>query len=85
MLKRSLRVQERPAADRHQLIEMLDRSVEQPRFVEWHAIDLRPSIKSDELTISITELLFTKLQIVRINEKTCAHRRQSVGPSFRRR
>jgi hypothetical protein len=39
------------------------------RFVESHAIDLRPSVRSDELTIPVTELLLTKLQVVQINEK----------------
>ncbi len=39
------------------------------RFVECHTIDLRRSLKSDDLTIGLTELLLTKLQIVHINEK----------------
>lgn len=39
------------------------------RFVECHTIDLRRSLTSDGLTIALTELLLTKLQIVHINEK----------------
>jgi hypothetical protein len=39
------------------------------RFVECHTIDLRRSLSSDGLTIALTELLLTKLQIVHINEK----------------
>lgn len=39
------------------------------RFIECHNIDLRRPLASDDLTIGLTELLLTKLQIVHINEK----------------
>jgi hypothetical protein len=39
------------------------------KFRMDHTIDFRPDIGLDELTIPITDLLLTKLQIVRMNEK----------------
>jgi hypothetical protein len=39
------------------------------RFVMAHELDLRESASSDGLTISLADLLLTKLQIVNINEK----------------
>jgi hypothetical protein len=39
------------------------------RFIQCHTIDLRPSLRSNELTIPITDLLVTKLQIVQLNDK----------------
>ncbi len=39
------------------------------RFVMAHALDLRDSASSDGLTISLADLLMTKLQVVSINEK----------------
>jgi hypothetical protein len=39
------------------------------RFVMAHELDLRDSASSDGLTISLADLLLTKLQIVNINEK----------------
>jgi hypothetical protein len=39
------------------------------RFVMAHALDLRDSASSDGLTISLADLLLTKLQVVSINEK----------------
>ena len=39
------------------------------RFIQCHTIDLRQTLNSAELTIPLTELLVTKLQIVQINDK----------------
>ncbi|MFL5862935.1 MAG: hypothetical protein ACJ780_19535 [Solirubrobacteraceae bacterium] len=39
------------------------------RFVMAHALDLRDSLSPDGLTISLADLLMTKLQVVNINEK----------------
>lgn len=39
------------------------------RFVMAHALDLRDSVSADGLTISLADLLLTKLQVVSINEK----------------
>jgi hypothetical protein len=39
------------------------------QFVQCHTIDLRLSLKSNELTIPLTDLLVTKLQIVQLNDK----------------
>ena len=39
------------------------------RFVMAHQLDLRHSSSSDGLTISLADLLLTKLQVVNINEK----------------
>src|SRR5437660_9697407 len=38
------------------------------RFVMAHALDLRDSLSPDGLTISLADLLMTKLQVVNINE-----------------
>jgi hypothetical protein len=39
------------------------------RFVMAHELDLRDSVSADGLTISLADLLMTKLQVVSINEK----------------
>jgi hypothetical protein len=39
------------------------------RFVMAHELDLRESVSPDGLTISLADLLMTKLQVVSINEK----------------
>ena len=39
------------------------------RFAMAHELDLRDSVSSDQLTISLADLLMTKLQVVNINEK----------------
>jgi hypothetical protein len=39
------------------------------QFIQCHTIDLRPSLGSQELTIPLTDLLVTKLQIVQLNDK----------------
>jgi hypothetical protein len=39
------------------------------RFVMAHALDLRDSFSGDALTISLADLLLSKLQVVSINEK----------------
>lgn len=39
------------------------------RFIMCHTIDFKKRLEADELTISLADLLLTKLQVVEINEK----------------
>lgn len=39
------------------------------KFIMDHTIDFRPNLGLDDLTIPITDLLLTKLQIMKLNEK----------------